>query len=226
LTPCLLARRFPGRLRVGLVRHPLALQQQQFQLEQQRQRCWELYSSVPRSWSASAKARPPRSSASRLHRHQQTPRPVACSCCTPSRCPIIPAAVIPHGTSSTAPRRPPCCPSSGPMSTRDIAARTRKMPVASSFRARSAACSAPSIASCGSLYRAHHRTPEGEGHLGRCYLKGRRRHQRRALGSGPQLPPYPRLAQGLLCLFLIQLWRTLASPVPLLNAMQNLDMSR
>jgi hypothetical protein len=161
LTPCLLARRFPGRLRVGLVRHPLALQQQQFQLEQQRQRCWELYSSVPRSWSASAKARPPRSSASRLHRHQQTPRPVACSCCTPSRCPIIPTAVIRHGTSSTAPRRPPCCPSSGPMSTRDIAARTRKMPVALHFGLEARRVRRHQARAAAPLRRAHHRTPEG-----------------------------------------------------------------
>jgi transposase, IS5 family len=226
LTPCLLARRFPGRLRVGLVRHPLAHQQHQFQLEQQRQRCWELYSSVPRSWSASAKARPPRSSAARLHRHQQTPRPVACSCCTPGRCPIIPTAVYPtvrhrlHRDARRVVRRAGLCRQgiSQPGHAK-CPSRLHFGLEARRIRRHQARAAAP-------LRRAHHRTPEGEGHLGRCYLNGRRRHQRRALGSGPQLSPYPRLAQGLLCLFLIQLWRTLASPVPLLNAMQNLDTSR
>ncbi len=81
------------------------------------------------------------------------------------------------------------------MSTRDTAATTRKIPVVSrgvfgvirrELRRRSAI--EPVI---GHL--------KAEGHLGRCYLKGRRRRrQRRPLSRGPQLPPHPRLAEGFL----------------------------
>src|SRR5258705_9529926 len=41
---------------------------------------------------------------------------------------------------------------------------------------------------------------KAEGHLGRCYLKGRAGdcRQRRPLSPGPQLPPHPRLAQRIL----------------------------
>ena len=53
------------------------------------------------------------------------------------------------GTAIEGAERLPAARLSTPMSTRDIAATTRKIPVASSFRARSAACSAPSSASSG-----------------------------------------------------------------------------
>ena len=51
-------------------------------------------------------------------------------------------------TSSTAPRHSPAVRSSGPMSTRDTAAMTRKIPVASTSPAKSAASSVSSSASC------------------------------------------------------------------------------
>src|SRR5207249_12047738 len=53
---------------------------------------------MPRRWSASAKARPPRltSSASRPPSSPTTAGlPVACSCCTPRRCPITRTTVTP-----------------------------------------------------------------------------------------------------------------------------------
>ena len=74
--------------------------------------------------------------------------PVACSCCTPGRYPITRTTVTPCGTLSTTPRHSPAVRSSGPMSTRDTAATTRKIPVASSSPARSAASSVSSSASC------------------------------------------------------------------------------
>lgn len=84
-----------------------------------------------------------------FYRHQQPPgSPVACSCCTPGRCPITRMTATPCGTSSTVPRRSPDARSSGPMSTRDTAATTRKIPVASSSQARSVASSVSSSASC------------------------------------------------------------------------------
>ena len=76
-------------------------------------------------------------------------------------------------TSSTAPRHSPAVRSSGPMSTRDTVATTRKIVVASSSPARSAASSVSSSASCAAarpLIIGHLKT---DGHLGRCYLKGR-----------------------------------------------------
>jgi Transposase domain (DUF772) len=107
--------------------------------------------SMLQRWSASAKARPPHltSSASRPPSSPTTAGlPVACSFCTPARCPITRTTVIPCGTSSTAPRNSPAVRSSGPMSTRDTAATTRKIPVVSSSPARSAASSVSSSASC------------------------------------------------------------------------------
>src|ERR1700722_821268 len=123
----------------------------QIRSQQQRQRGGSFIPSMPRRWSASAKARPPRltSSASRpLSSPTTAALPVACSCCTPGRCPITPMTVIPCATSLTAPRHSPAVRSSGPMSTRDTAATTRKILVASSSPARSAASSVSSSANC------------------------------------------------------------------------------
>jgi hypothetical protein len=125
---------------------------------------------------------------------------VACSCCTPGRCPITPTTVTPCGTSLTAPRHSPAARSSGPMLTRDTAATTRKIPAASSSPARSAASSVYQARVAPPLrHRAHHRRLKAEDHLGRSYLKGRRRRrQRRPLSCVPQPPPHPRLAQTIL----------------------------
>src|SRR6266480_2726637 len=108
--------------------------------------------STPRRWSASAKARPAHltSSASRpLSSPTTAVLPVACSCCTPGRCPITLTTVTPCATSSTAPRFSPAVRSSVPMSTKDTAAMTRRTRAASSSRAKGAASSASSSASCG-----------------------------------------------------------------------------
>jgi transposase, IS5 family len=123
----------------------------QIRSQQQRQRGWKLYSFMPRRWSASARARPARltSSASRPPSSPTTAGlPAACSCCTPGRYPITRTTVTPCGTSLTAPRHSPAVRSSGPMSTRDTAATTRKIPGVSSSPARSAVSSVSSNASC------------------------------------------------------------------------------
>jgi IS5 family transposase len=64
----------------------------QIRAQQQRQRGWKLYSSMPRRSSALAKARPARpmnlASRSRSWPPTAAPRP-ASSCCTPSPCPAI-----------------------------------------------------------------------------------------------------------------------------------------
>ena len=55
--------------------------------------------------------------------------PVACSCCTPGRCPITRTrSAIPCGTSLTVPKHTPAVRSNGPKSTRDTAATTRQSP--------------------------------------------------------------------------------------------------
>src|SRR5207302_4718585 len=60
-----------------------------------------------------------------------------------------------------------------PMSTRDIAATMRQIRAASSSPARSVASSASSSANCGADPPAVIGHIKTDGHLGRCYLKGR-----------------------------------------------------
>ena len=70
--------------------------------------------------------------------------------------------------------RSPAVRSSGRMSTRDTAATTRKIPVVSSSPARSAASSVSSArAAPPSAIEPIIGHLKAEGHLGRCYLKGR-----------------------------------------------------
>jgi hypothetical protein len=119
--------------------------------QQQRQRGWKLYPSMPRRPSASARARPARltSSASRSRSSLPMPAPpAASSCCMPRHCPTTPMTATPCATSSTIPKSSPAARSSAPMSTRATAVMMRKTPAASSSPARSAACSASSNANC------------------------------------------------------------------------------
>nr|GAJ37789.1 transposase and inactivated derivatives, IS5 family [Bradyrhizobium sp. DOA9] len=75
--------------------------------------------------------------------------------------PDNPLTVTPFGTSSTAPRHTPAVRSSGPISTRDTAAMTRTILVASSSPARSAAFRCHQARAAPPLrHRTHHRTPE------------------------------------------------------------------
>ena len=134
--------------------------------------------SMPPKWSASARARPPRltSSASRPPSSPTTAGlPVACSCCMPGRCPITPTTATPCGTSLTAPRHLPAVRSSKPMLTRGTAATTRKNP-------RRVFISDQKRGVFGVIKRELRRRSaiepiighlKAEGHLGRCYLKGR-----------------------------------------------------
>jgi transposase, IS5 family len=123
----------------------------QIRSQQQRQRGGSFIPSTPRRWSASARARPPRLTSS-VSKPRSSPTtagpPVACSCCTPGRYPITRTTVTPCGTSLTAPRHSPAARSSAPTSTRDTAATTHKIPVASSSPARSVASSVSSSANC------------------------------------------------------------------------------
>src|SRR4051795_1276159 len=123
----------------------------QIRSQQQRQRGWKLYSFHAPEVECRARAKQPRLTSS-VSKPLSSPTtavlPVACSCCTPGRCPITPTTVTPCGTSSTKPRRSPAVRSSGPMSTRDTAAMTHKIPAESSSLARSAASSVSSSASC------------------------------------------------------------------------------
>ncbi len=101
------------------------------------------------------------------------------------------------------------------MSTRDTAATTHKIPVASSSPARSAAFSVSSSASCAAAaiepIIGH---LKAEGHLGRCYLKGRAGDAANVVLSavGHNFRRILAWLRYLLCLFLAQLWRTLARP--------------
>ncbi|MCS3694237.1 hypothetical protein ABIF07_007804 [Bradyrhizobium elkanii] len=123
----------------------------QIRSQQQRQAAGSSIPSTPRRWSASARAKQPRLTSS-VSKPPSSPTtavlPVACSCCTPGRCPITPTTVIPCATSSTAPRHSPAARSSGPMPTRDIAATTHRTRAVSSSPARSAGSSVSSGASC------------------------------------------------------------------------------
>ncbi|MCS3764837.1 IS5 family transposase [Bradyrhizobium centrosematis] len=196
----------------------------QIRSQQQRQRGWKLYSfhapevecigkgkaAAPYEFGVKAPSSPTTAGL-----------PVGCSCCTPGRCPIIPTTVIPCGTSSTAPRRSPAVRSSRPTSIRDIAADTQNPPsrLLSGPEARRvrrhqarAAAPLPIEPIIGHL--------KAEGHLGRCYLKGRAGDAANVVLSavGHNFRRILAWLRELLCLFMIQLWHTLACPVPLNSA--------
>jgi IS5 family transposase len=123
----------------------------QIRSQQQRQRGWKLYSfHAPEvECIGKGKAAAPYEfgvKASIVTNNRRAPG--GSSCCTPGRYPITRTTVILCGTSSTAPRHSPAARSSAPMSTRDTAATTRKIPVASLSPARSAASSVLSSANC------------------------------------------------------------------------------
>ena len=61
---------------------------------------------------------------------------------------------------------------------------------------------------------------KAEGHLGRCYLKGRAGDAANVVLSavGHNFRRILAWLRELLCLFLVQLWRTLARPAPLNSA--------
>ena len=128
--------------------------------------------------------------------------PVACSCCTPGRCPINPydghtlRDVIDRTETLTG------CPIERAYVDKGTAATTHKIPVVSSSSARSAAV-------LGVIKRELRRRSaiepiighlKAEGHLRALPPQGprRRRHQRRPLRRRPRLPPHPRLAQRII----------------------------
>ena len=100
---------------------------------------------------------------------------VANSCCTPGRCPVILMMATRWAPSSKPLRGSRAARSSAPMSIRDTAATTPQTRVASSCQGKNAACSAASNASSddASAIEAVIGHMKAEGHLGRCYLKGR-----------------------------------------------------
>ena len=131
--------------------------------------------STPQRWSASARQghRALRVRCESLHRHQ-LPRsrwPVRAA---RQAMPDNPYDVTPCATSSNTLRHSPAVRSSAPMSIRDTAATTRKIPVASSSLAKARRLRSHQTRAPTSL---RHRTLIGhlkaEGHLRRCYLKGR-----------------------------------------------------
>src|SRR5262249_9438863 len=95
--------------------------------------------------------------------------------CTPGRCPAILMTAIRWAPSSTPLRGSPGARSSVPMSTRDTAATMPQTRTASSSQAKNAGSSPASNASSrgGSAIEAVIGHMKAEGHLGRCYLKGR-----------------------------------------------------
>src|SRR5207244_7203768 len=99
---------------------------------------------------------------------------VANSCCTPGRCPAILMMATRWAPSSKPLRGSPAARSSVPMSIRDTAATTPQTRVASSCQGKNAACSAASSElRRRSAIEAVIGHMKAEGHLGRCYLKGR-----------------------------------------------------
>ena len=134
--------------------------------------------SMPPRSSASARARParPMSSGSRPRSSPPTPAPpAASSCCTPRRCRAILTTVTPCAPSSRTPKSSPAARSSAPMSTRDTAATMRTNP-------RRVFISGQKRGVFGAIKRELRRRSaiepvighmKAEGHLGRCYLKGR-----------------------------------------------------
>src|SRR5205809_6280245 len=100
---------------------------------------------------------------------------VANSCCTPGRCPAILMMATRWAPSSKPLRGSPAARSSAPMSIRDTAATTPQTRVASS-------CQGQKRGVFGRIKRELRRRSaieavighmKAEGHLGRCYLKGR-----------------------------------------------------
>ncbi|MGY4626440.1 hypothetical protein ACVWY3_004196 [Bradyrhizobium sp. USDA 4486] len=101
------------------------------------------------------------------------------------------------------------------MSKRGTAAMTHKIPAGSSSPARSAAFSVSSSASCAAAaiepIIGHLKT---DGHLGRCYFKGRAGDAANVILSavGHSFRCILARLRELLCLILLQLWRTSAVP--------------
>ena len=123
----------------------------QIRSQQQRQRGWKLYSfHAPEvECIGKGKASAPYEFGVKASIVTTNARPrAASSCCTPRRCPAIRTTATRWATSSKTPKGSPAARSSAPMSTRDIAATTRRTRAASSSPARSAASSASSNASC------------------------------------------------------------------------------
>src|SRR5437867_7356457 len=99
---------------------------------------------------------------------------VANSCCTPGRCPAILMMATRWAPSSKPLRGSPAARSSAPMSIRDTAATTPQTRVASSCQGKNVACSAAKRElRRRSAIEAVIGHMKAEGHLGRCYLKGR-----------------------------------------------------
>src|SRR5213083_1175258 len=100
---------------------------------------------------------------------------VANSCCTPGRCPAILMMATRWAPSSKPLRGSPAARSSAPMSIKDTAATTPQTRVASSCQGKNAACSARIKRELRrrSAIEAVIGHMKAEGHLGRCYLKGR-----------------------------------------------------
>ena len=97
------------------------------------------------------------------------------SCCTPRRCPAILTTATPCAPSSRTPKSSPAARSSAPMSTRDTAATMRTNP-------RRVFISGQKRGVFGAIKRELKRRSaieavighmKADGHLGRCYLKGR-----------------------------------------------------
>src|SRR5262245_13183211 len=100
---------------------------------------------------------------------------VADLCCTPGRCPAILMTATRWAPLSKPLRGSPAARSSVPMSTRDTAATMPQTRAASSSQAKNAGSSAASNASLTrrSAIEAVIGHMKAQGHLGRCYLKGR-----------------------------------------------------
>jgi hypothetical protein len=123
----------------------------QIRSQQQRQRGWKLYSFHAPEVECIGKGK-----ASAPYEFGVKASIVTNNCRAPGGLFVLHARALPDnpydghtcGTSSTEPRHSPAVRSSGPMSTRDTAVTTRKIPVGSSSQARSAASSASSNVSC------------------------------------------------------------------------------
>jgi hypothetical protein len=159
--------------------------------------------------------------------HNLAQFPVACSCCTPGHCPIIPTTVIPAGRHRT--EALTGCAIERAYVDKGYRGHDTQNPVASSFRAKRGVFGAIKR----KLRRRSAIEPiighlKAEGHLGRCYLKGRAGDAANVVLSavGHNFRRILAWLRELLCLFLIQLSHTLACPVPLIRLLNRLTRMR
>ena len=191
--------------------------------QQQRQRGWKLYSfhapEVECIGKGKALARPTSSASRPPSSPTIAGLPVACSCCTPGRCPITPTTVTPCGTSLTAPKYSPAVRSS------DEAYVDKGYRGHDAQNPRRVFISGQKRGVFGVIKRELRRRSaiepiighlKAEGHLGRCYLKGRAGDAANVVLSavGHNFRRILAWLREFLCLFRLTLWRALVWPAP------------